>query len=325
MSFDSILAAFRNRRETHGSEATARKYASHVQEWQEWLTESQDTTIWDAEPADLRLFIEELTHEDYAPSTIEQRVSGISKFYQDLEILAETHDVPAVPPNPYDGLDSETKQLLRGSTKKKDGLTGTEEYPYLQPEEVTTLYENVPSPRLRNELVVKLLYNCGLRREELAKIKLEHLDREDRTIYIPARKSPNPRVVSFNEGYVGFQLEQWLETDRRSMVYANESDYLLPTNDSPHISGRQINSIVKKAAEKAGLQETIAEFADGRPIHKVTPHTLRHSYAIQMLKSGVDVRTLQQLMGHEKIDTTLVYLQQSTDDMLEESRQFVPE
>lgn len=328
MDFQEVLEKYKSRRSRSSAASTVDRYARHVVNWREWLTDARGKQIWDADSVDLLVFIEELTDEDMAPTTISQRVSAISKFYQDLQKLAERYDLPDVPENPYDGLDDEAKGLLRGNTKKKDGLQGTiqDEYPYLTPEEVGQLVKNVPAPRLRNELIIKLLFNCGFRRGELAQCKLEHLDREDKSIFIPPRKSDNTRVVAYNEEYVGFQLSQWLDYGGRdSMTYADESEYLFPTNDGLYLSGDYINQVVKQAAEKAGLQETISEYSDGREIHKVTTHTLRHSFAMQSISSGVDIRSLQTLLGHDELDTTLIYLQQSKDEAKEKSRMFNPE
>jgi len=326
--FETVLERFKKRRTRKSSAATVEIYARHVRGWREWLIEERNKSLWDAGTVDIRVFIEERTDEGLAPTTVSQRVSAISKFYQDCHKLAERYEMPAVPENPYDGLDTEDKELLRGNTKKKDGLKGkdTDEYPYLEPEKVEKLVENVPAPRLRNELLIKLLFNCGFRRGELAKAKIEHVDREDRSIYIPPEKSSEGRVVSYNADYLGFQLDRWLDYGNRdSMTYADESEYLFPTNDSEHLSGKFLNEIVKEAAREAGLQEIINEYSDGRKIRKVTAHTLRHSFAMQMLNSDVDIRKLQTLLGHDELDTTLIYLQQSKEEAKEASRAFQPE
>lgn len=328
MEFETVLSKYESRRSRNSAESTVDRYVRHVRNWREWLTDACGKQIWDVDSVDLLVFIEELTDEGMAPTTISQRVSAISKFYQDMAKLAERYEMPDVPENPYDGLDDEDKRLLRGDTKKKAGLQDTtqDEYPYLKPDEISKLVDNVSSPRIRNELIIRLLFNCGFRRGELAACKLKHVDREDNSIFIPPRKSDNSRIISYNEEYVGFQLSQWLDYGgRESMTYADESEYLFPTNDSIHISGNYINQMVKETAEKAGIQETISEYSDGREIHKVTAHTLRHSFAMQAISSGIDIRSLQTLLGHDELDTTLIYLQQSKDEAKEKSRLFNPE
>lgn len=326
--FETVLERFEKRRARDSSQSTVDRYVRHIRSWKGWLSQNRSRTLWEAKPVDLRVFIEELTDDGLAPTTISQRVSAISKFYQDCDKLADRYDMPEVPENPYEGLDSADKKLLRGNTKKKDGLkdSDTDEYPYLEPEKIGELVKHVPAPRLRNELIIKLLFNCGFRRGELANAKVKHIDREDRSVYIPPRKSSEGRYVAYNEDYLGFQLARWLDHGgRASMTYGTESDYLFPTNDNEHISGDYINQMVKETARNAGLQETINEYSDGREIHKVTTHTLRHSFAMQALNSGIDIRKLQTLLGHDKLDTTLIYLQQSKEEAKEQSRAFQPE
>jgi len=327
MEFGEILEQFEKRRSRNSSEATVGIYSRQIRDWRRWLADCRNKDLWKAETMDLRVRIESMSDAGKAPSTITKQVSAVSKFYQDCKKMAERFDMPDVPNNPYEGLDSEDKRLLRGDTKKKEAMEDSEgdEYPYLEPEKISRLVENVPSPRLRNELIIKLLYNCGFRRGELAKAKIEHIDREDRSIYIPPRKSPDWRNVAYDEDYLGFQLDQWLDYGGRdSMTYAEESEYLFPTNSGEHISGVAMNRMVRKAAKSAGLQEVIDEYVDGRKMHKVTAHTLRHSFAMQSINSGIDIKTLQTLLGHEELDTTLIYLDQAKDEAKENSRAFQP-
>jgi len=327
--FDTIVEWFQDERKRDSSPTTVKKYTNHVYTWQQWLDENRDKSVWEANNLDLRVYIKESNNKGEAPSTINQRVSAISMFYQDCNTLEDERQMPEVPENPYDNLEDKYKKLLRGDTKKKEALEESEgdEFPYLEPEKVKQLVQNVPAPRLRNELLIKMMFNCGFRRKELAKMKLDHLDREDRSVYIPPMKSSEGRYVAYNEDYLGFQLGRWLDHGGRdSMSYAPESDYLFPTDKGEYISGRQINVIVKKAAEDAGIQEILqTEASNGDKLRKVTAHTLRHSFAMQMLNSGVDIRKLQTLLGHDNLDTTLIYLQQSKEEAKEQSRMFQPE
>lgn len=324
MDFDDILERFKRRRMSDiggSTESTADRYVSHVRKWKDWLSDEQGKTVWEAGTSDLRMFAEDLIYDDMAPSTVSQKVSGISKFYQDCAKLADRYDMPDVPENPYDGFDKQDKKMLRGDTKKQKYLEESDgdKYPYLEPEKVKQLINNVPAPRLRNELIIRLLFDCGFRRGELAHAKVGHVNSDD-TIRIPPRKSES-RTVGFRKD-TSFLLDRWLNRGgRESMTYADESDYLFPTNDSVHISGEYINQIVKESAENAGIQETSAVYSDGREQKKVTAHTLRHSFAMDKLEK-VDVTTLQKLMGHTEIDTTMIYVNMSDEKAREESKQF---
>jgi len=330
MEFDNLLKKFKKRRkrgQQGASDRTANIYARHVREWKGWLADTRSKSLWQAEDTDLRLFVESLLDEGKAPSTVNQRVSGISKFYQDCNKMKDKYDLPDVPDNPYDGFDKDDRKLLNGDTKKKQAMDEQDgdQFPYLKPSEVETLVDNVPAPKIRNRLIVKLLFNCGFRRKELAKTIVDHVNRDDKAIYIPPMKSEDGRYVSYKYDYLGLELNQWLDYGgREAEYYAQESDYLFPTQQNERIPGDTINKMVKQAAEEAGLQEVSAEYSDGRVQHKITAHTLRHSYAMNAINSGISVKTLQTLMGHAELDTTLIYLEQSKNEALKRSRQFDP-
>lgn len=325
MEFSTLLDRFKKRRTSDiggAAESTADRYVRHVTTWDGWLTEEREKTIWDAETVDLRAFAEDLIYDGMAATSVSQRVSAVSKFYQDLSKMADRHDLPEVPENPYDGFDKEDRKMLRGETKKQKALKESDgdKYPYLESDKVKQLSENVPAPRLRNELAVRLFFDCGFRREELAKAKVDNVN-EDNTIRIPPGKSEG-RVVGFRE-QTAFLLDRWLNRGGRdSMTYAPDSGFIFPTNVSEHISPDYLNRMVKESAENAGIQETTATYADGRKQHKVTAHTLRHSFAMDKLEADVGVTTLQKLMGHTDIETTMIYVHMSDEEAREKSKQF---
>ncbi|WP_435118014.1 tyrosine-type recombinase/integrase [Halolamina sp. C58] len=325
MDFERILTEFKKRRTSdigESTEATADTYITHVRTWKSWLAEERNKTLWEAETTDLRLFVEDLIFDGKAPSTVSQRVSAISIFYQDCNRIEDRYDgMPDVPTNPYDGFNDQDRKMLNGDSKKQKSLEKSDgdKYPYIGHKEIEKLINNVPAPRLRNELIIRLLFDCGFRRGELANAKVEHVN-EDDTIRIPPRKSEG-RIVGFRED-TSLLLDRWLNRGgRESMTYAPDSDFLFPTNYGEHISGNYLNRMVKKAAENAGIQETAAIYSNGREQHKITAHTLRHSFAMDKLKK-VDVVTLQKLMGHSELDTTMIYVNMSDEEAKEKSKRF---
>jgi integrase/recombinase XerD len=169
----------------------------------------------------------------------------------------------------------------------------------------------------------------------LARIKRDHVNRVEHTIYVPPFKSSQDRTVTYTPDYGGFLLDQWMDgtrgrKDRRAAYYADRSDYLFPTNESEHISGYRINEIVKEAAENAGLQSVVNTYSDGRKIHLINAHTIRHSHGVQAVKSDIDVRRRAESMGHiaedgtVNLDTTTQYLRMADTDYIEASRAFKP-
>ncbi|RLE63531.1 MAG: recombinase XerC [Thermoprotei archaeon] len=164
---------------------------------------------------------------------------------------------------------------------------------YLTREEVEKLMlaaemERDTRLRKRNKLIVLLLYTTGMRVGELVKIKFEDIDFDRMSIRIFG-KGGKEREVFFNR-----------ETKKLLVDYCSElgfepGDYIFPGNNSPHIHYVTVERIVRKLAKKAGLNK------------KVTPHILRHSFATYALSRGMDVREIQELLGHASLKTTQVY------------------
>jgi len=140
----------------------------------------------------------------------------------------------------------------------------------------------------KSRLMISLIYACGFRVSELVNLKLQELDFNDKTGH--ARKAKGKKDRSFN--IPDFLIEQ-LRT--QSETQKSQGKEFLFTGPKGKLSSRNIEKIVKKAAKKAGIEK------------KVTPHTLRHSYATHLLEQGIDIRTIQELLGHSSISTTEIY------------------
>lgn len=109
----------------------------------------------------------------------------------------------------------------------------------------------------------------------------------------------------------------WLDERRPAVFYADESEYLFLTSHSERIRRDEIARIVRQAAESAGLQEVYGENTEGVELHSVTPHVLRHSFAMEALSNGWDVYTLSQALGHQSTEiTTSTYLHDDEEEVL---------
>jgi len=155
-------------------------------------------------------------------------------------------------------------------------------------------YQSVdtPSPyseslRLRNKLILALLYSSGLRISELVHLKIDNLDMEERTVRIRG-KGEKDRIVLFDQN-TKVMIIEYLQ--KRS----NSSEYLFINRSGNHLTPRYVQMMIKEYARIAGIKK------------KVTPHILRHSFATHLLKNGVDIRAIQQLLGHSNLSTTQIY------------------
>ena len=178
MDSESLVSRFRSRQETKKSDSTAKGYAQSITQLSRWLRnpgeevyDSNDMDrdskeLWEATTADLRTHLRHLLNNGgYAGGTVDNRVIAFNVFYKELERMAEEDDSIAGVDNPAEDLDVSGWSKLKNGTKKEQEI---KDLHYLSPEEVELLRNNVPSPTLRNELIVRLLYQTGLRRAELA-------------------------------------------------------------------------------------------------------------------------------------------------------------
>lgn len=310
----TISDAFEERIRVKMAESTAETYERALRKWVSWLAgQEQDVDIWTADKHHLRSYISDLLDEEYAPDTIKGRRAGVSKFYELVPQLANEGriEIPVEPDelvNPNQGLDLTDWSALQADSRQEQELG--EDFYYLTPDEKELMIEEAPGPEFRNELLFRLLYQTGLRETELAKTRLSDIDRDEHKITVRSKIAKNGKGrPTYYRKSLDPLLNQWLDGGYRDSIYmADQSRYLFPTNQTEHLTGNLINIHVVQAARNAGLQEVLYIDKNGNKRYKVTAHAFRHSFAIQSLLNGMDLKTLQELMGHRNLSTTEDYL-----------------
>jgi site-specific recombinase XerD len=141
---------------------------------------------------------------------------------------------------------------------------------------------------LRDQAVLELLYGAGLRASEVVAVDLPDLDFKSRTLKVRG-KGRKERIVVFGEE-AAEAISRYVETERRG-----GSPALFVGLGGGRLSTRTVQRIVERRRALAGLPED------------ASPHSLRHSFATHMLTGGADLKTVQQLLGHESLGTTQVY------------------
>lgn len=144
---------------------------------------------------------------------------------------------------------------------------------------------------IRDKAIIETLYGAGLRRSELINIKKSDIDWSKGLLHITG-KGKKDRLIPLN-GYALSLLKRYCDTHNSTWVFPSRK------NQNNHMSTRRLNEIVSYYAKKAELQG-------------VTPHVFRHSFGSHLYDRGMDSRVLQDLMGHESINTTTVYAKVST-------------
>ena len=147
----------------------------------------------------------------------------------------------------------------------------------------------------RNRAIVETLYGCGLRVSELITLKLSQLYVEERYVVIQG-KGNKQRLVPISPVAIE-QINLYLEQTRSHQVAKKGSEDILFLNRRGAMLTRQmIFHIIKQLCELAGIRKVIS------------PHTLRHSFATHLLEGGANLRAIQQMLGHESITTTEIYV-----------------
>ena len=162
--------------------------------------------------------------------------------------------------------------------------------------EVLQLCNAAQSPK--NRLLLKVIYSAGLRRNEVINLKLEHLDFKNHRIFVKDSKGNKDRYTILAKSVVP-EIKSYL---RRY----NPQVYLF--------NGRFKGQPYSESAVKWGFEHALARSGITK---QLTPHSLRHAFASHLLAMNVNIVTIQKLLGHDSIQTTMVYLQVNMDQNLE--------
>lgn len=145
----------------------------------------------------------------------------------------------------------------------------------------------------RNRAIIEVLFSCGLRVSELVGLRLADLYLDEQYVRVKG-KGMKERLVPISEKAIN-ELMLWFACRSEMNIKAGEEDYVFLNRRGAHLTRTMILIMVKAVAAEAGINKTIS------------PHTLRHSFATALLEGGADLRVIQELLGHECIDTTEIY------------------
>jgi integrase/recombinase XerD len=155
---------------------------------------------------------------------------------------------------------------------------------------------------LKVRMLLSLGYGCGLRAGEVVRLKVKHIDSAQKIIRVEQSKSRKDRNVMLSAETLDLLRQWWkVRPSRHDAGTALEERWLFPgTKPGKTMSTRQLNRLFHEAADAAGIKKG------------VTLHALRHSFATHLLEHGTDIRKIQALLGHDKLDTTARYTRVAT-------------
>ena len=226
---------------------------------------------------DLRTFMGDLHELGIMPRSCARILSGIKNFYRYLRLEGI--------------METDPTELLESPS------VGSRLPSVLSLEEIDALIaamEDTPTGR-RNRAIVETMYGCGLRVSELCALQISHIDFRNAVMLIRGKGSKE-RLVPVNEVALT-RIKNYVDTDRNDVPIASvDADTVFLNSRGRHLSRVMIFYILRDAAVRAGIRTPLS------------PHTLRHSFATHLLEGGANLRSIQQMLGHESIATTQIYL-----------------
>jgi integrase/recombinase XerC len=264
--------------EKNASPHTLRSYRADLVDFEAHLA-AQSLTAAAADVRAVRGWLAALHRRGLDPTSVARKLAAVRSFYRFLVRRGVVEHNPA--------------RELRGPRPTRK-LVG-----FLPIDEATALVEARAvggSARERDVAILELLYATGLRVSELAGLDVDAIDRDARTVRVLG-KGRKERMVPYGAG-AARALDAYL--GRR----AARSGPVFTTARGRRLGVRSIRAIVGRAAAAAGVTR------------RVTPHTLRHTFATHLLDGGADLRVIQELLGHSRLSTTQRYTHVGADQLM---------
>ena len=264
------------------SKKTIISYENDLELFNNFLKENKIENINNIDYSVIRKYLSHLHDNNYEASSISRKISALRTFFK--YSLKEK----IIKNNPM---------TLISNPKKEKKLPK-----YLNYEEMERLLNSIDLKELegiRDKLIIELLYSTGIRVSELVNIKIKDIKIKEQQINILG-KGNKERIVLF--GNKAQELIKLYLNAHKELFKGNiYNSYLLINNKGKQLTTNKVELIVKQVLRKSALKLNIS------------PHTLRHTFATHMLDSGADLKSVQELLGHENLKTTAIYTHVSNE------------
>lgn len=264
------------------SKYTILNYEEDIETFFIFLKDQKVTNIKKVDYKILRNYLEYLYDRNYKSSTINRHISSIKSLFHYLEKENRIDNNPTV---------------LLSSVKKEKKLPKVIGYNEI---ETILLLPDISTPLgQRDSALLEVLYSCGVRVSELVSIQLKDVELSEDRIKILG-KGDKERYVLYGE-ICREKMLRYVKDGRERLLKGKQSPYLFLNKDGNPLTTRGVRKIIDRIL-KVG----------GEKLH-ITPHMLRHTFATHLLNEGADLRTVQELLGHENLSTTQIYTHVSNE------------
>lgn len=259
---------------------TIKSYSIDLQQFNTYTTIND--LIW-YEKKSVESYIETL-HNKYKPKSVKRKIASLKAFFHYLE-LEEIIDF-----NPFHKIQIKYKEpFVLPKTIPINTIAIIINFAYFEQDNSKTKYGKQCA--LRNTLILELLFATGMRISELCSLTVDNVNLEDYVIMIYGKGSKERLIQICNEN-----VQKLLNTYLSSINnQPNEKKHLFINRLGNRLSEQSVRNIISDYANRAGIS-----------LH-ITPHMFRHSFATLLLEEDVDIRYIQQMLGHSSITTTQIY------------------
>lgn len=261
----------------HSSQNTICSYVRDVNQFVAYLEKEQHCIPQEAGRVQIEAYMDWMRGQGKSSATITRSLASLKSFY------AYLYSAGIVAENP-------TKNLTAGKVERKypEILTAREVELFLEQPQC------VDAKGFRDHAMLELLYATGIRVSEL--ISLDVSDLNLPASFIRCASKGKERIIPLYPTAVS-ALKDYIQGVRPQLIASSAEKALFVNMNGERMSRQGFWKIIKHYQEKAGIEKDI------------TPHTLRHSFAIHLLENGADLRSIQEMMGHADISSTQMYAQ----------------
>ena len=279
MKNTDILALYRDYliTERDASENTMSSYMRDLRQLQEYLQQEKGSTLLEGNETDLQDYIEHLREAGKSVSTIARNIASWKNFYQYLILQNLTENNPA-------------RSLSAGKAEHKlpEILTNKEVELLLQQPKASD------AKGTRDKAMLELMYATGVRVSELIDLNVGDVNLQSASIRCFSKN--RERFIPMYP-YAVTILRDYMDHVRTSLVSSSQNEALFVNMNGERMSRQGFWKIIKYYQNKAKIKKDI------------TPHMLRHSFAAHLLENGADLKSVQKMLGHSDISSTLFYTQ----------------
>ncbi len=265
------------------SENTSKNYEIDILEFKEYLNK-ESINYLDIDYDFIKGYLMELYNRKLSRNSVARKLSSLRSFYKYL------FNNELIKTNPFKYVSTPKKE------KKLPKYLGVEELELIfnTPNLVTPLGQ-------RDKVILEVLYATGIRVSELVNIKVSDIDFYRKEIRVLG-KGNKERIDPFGD-YCLESINLFLEDGRKKLLekHHTDCDYLIINEKGKQITTRGVEKIIDNIIKKSSIKR------------HVSPHMLRHSFATHLLNEGCDIRTVQELLGHESLESTQIYTHVSNE------------